>query len=171
MRAPRKEFTRSVKLAALKRDKGRCVRCGKKLGPGDGIEYDHRIRCEAQEEPDNSLENCDTLCGPCHGFKTHKEDAPAAAKSRSVRARHFGASKPRRIMLGSRASRTKKQLDGKVASRCPPRDLIFNALHRAVSAEIADILTRDIFTALDDAGLAIRPKEATDKKLMGQVLR
>ena len=113
----RAEFTRTTKLGAWGRDKGRCVRCRKKLGPGDAIEFDHRIRCEAQEEPDNSLANCDTLCGPCHGFKTHKEDAPAAAKSRSVRARHVGASKPKKIMEGSRASKTKKRLDGAVVIR------------------------------------------------------
>ncbi len=103
----RAEFTRTTKDAAWHRDKGRCVRCHKKLGPGDGIQYDHRIRCEAQEKPDNSLANCDTLCGPCHSFKTHKEDAPAAAKSRSVRAKHIGAHKPKREMLGSRTSKWK----------------------------------------------------------------
>ena len=111
----RLEFTRSTKLAAWQRDGGRCVHCGKKLGPGDAIEYDHRIRCEI--EPDNSLSNCDTLCGPCHSFKTHKVDAPAAAKSRSVRARHVGAASPKRPMQGSRGSKWKKKLSGEVVER------------------------------------------------------
>ena len=111
----RKEFTRTTKLSAWERDKGRCVRCSKKLGPGDAIEYDHRIRCEAK--PDNSLANCDTLCGPCHSYKTRQEDAPAAAKSRSVRAAYAGARKPKQIMPGSKASKWKKRLDGTVVER------------------------------------------------------
>ena len=108
--ARRAEFTRTTKLRAWQRDGGKCVRCGKKLGPGDAIEYDHRIRNEIK--PDNSLANCDTLCGPCHGHKTHKEDAPAAAKSRSVRAAYAGASKPKRVMAGSRRSKWKRKVSG-----------------------------------------------------------
>ncbi len=111
----RAEFTTTTKHAAWKRDDGRCVRCFKKLGPGDAIEYDHRIRCEIK--PDNSLANCDTLCGPCHGIKTHQEDAPAAAKSRSVRAAYAGFKKPTHAMDGSKASRWKKRLDGTVVER------------------------------------------------------
>ena len=111
----RAEFTPTTKHAAWERDKGRCVRCSKKLGPGDAIEYDHRIRCEVR--PDNSLKNCDTLCGPCHSYKTHQEDAPAAAKSRSVRAGHIGAKTVKRPMSGSRKSRWKKKLNGEVVRR------------------------------------------------------
>jgi len=114
--ARRAEFTRSTKLAAWERDRGRCVHCGKKLGPGDSIEYDHRIRNEIK--PDNSLANCDTLCGPCHAFKTHKVDAPAAAKSRSVRAAYAGAKPtPRQVMPGSRASKWRKPLHGPAVLR------------------------------------------------------
>ncbi len=102
-------------MRAWQRDGGKCVRCFKKLGPGDCIEYDHRIRCEIK--PDNSLANCDTLCGPCHSIKTHKEDAPAAAKSRRVRASYAGASKPKRIMPGAKASKWKRKVDGTVVLR------------------------------------------------------
>jgi len=111
----RAEFTRTTKLAAWERDKGRCVRCSKKLGPGDAIEYDHRIRNEIK--PDNSLKNCDTLCGPCHGTKTHQEDAPAAAKSRSVRAAYAGARAPKRVMQGGRKSKWRKPLHGPAVPR------------------------------------------------------
>ncbi len=112
----RAEFTRKTKIAAWERDGGRCRHgCGRKLRPGDRIEYDHIIRCEL--EPDNSLENCQVLCGACHDYKTHKVDAPAAAKSRSVRAKHIGAHKPKRPMPGSRASGLKKRLDGTVVPR------------------------------------------------------
>lgn len=115
MMAKRLEFTPTTKHAAWMRDKGRCVRCSKKLGPGDAIEYDHRIRCEIK--PDNSLKNCDTLCGPCHAKKTHQEDAPAAAKSRSVRASYAGIKKPKHVMQGSRQSKWKKRVDGTVVRR------------------------------------------------------
>ena len=107
----RAEFTRTTKDSAWRRDRGQCQRCFRKLFPGDHIEYDHIIRCEMQDQPDNSLENCQTLCGWCHGMKTHLEDAPAAAKSRSVRAKHIGAHKPARPMPGSRASGLKKPLN------------------------------------------------------------
>ena len=105
----RAEFTPTTKHAAWERDKGRCVRCQRKLGPGDAIEYDHRIRCEVR--PDNSLKNCDTLCGPCHSYKTHQEDAPAAAKSRSVRAGHIGAKTVKCEMPGNRNSGWKHTLN------------------------------------------------------------
>ena len=112
----RAEFTRKTKLAAWERDGGRCRHgCGKKLHPGDRVEYDHIIRCELK--PDNSLENCQVLCGACHDYKTHKQDAPAAAKSRRVRAAHAGASKPKHIMPGSRGHHLKKLLDGTVVPR------------------------------------------------------
>ncbi len=111
----RTEFTRTTKLAAWDRCGGRCeCGCDRKLYPGD-IEYDHRITCE--QGGDNSLENCVVLSKACHGVKTHKVDAPRRAKSRSVRAKHVGADKPKRPMLGSRASGLKKRLDGTVIRR------------------------------------------------------
>ena len=107
----RLEFTRATKLAAWERDRGRCRHgCGRKLRPGDRIEYDHIIRCEI--EPDNSLENCQVLCGACHAYKTHQVDAPAAARSRSVRAAHIGAKTVKRPMRGNRNSRWKHKIDG-----------------------------------------------------------
>ncbi len=111
----RAEFTRSVKLAAWDRAGGRCeCGCRRKLYPGD-IEYDHRITCE--QGGDNSLENCVVLSKACHGMKTHKVDAPAAAKSRSVRAKHIGAHKPKRPMPGSKASGWYKPLFGPARRR------------------------------------------------------
>ncbi len=106
----RAEFTRTTKLAAWERSGGRCESgCRRKLYPGD-IEYDHRITCE--QGGDNGIENCVVLSKACHGMKTHKVDAPRRAKSRSVRAKHVGADKPKRPMPGSRASKWKQKVGG-----------------------------------------------------------
>jgi len=99
----RTEFTRTTKLAAWDRSGGKCEEpeCAHKIFPGDGPEYDHRI--PAEQGGDNSLGNCQVLCIPCHKAKT-RDDMKVISKSRSVRARHVGASKPRKIMDGSRDS-------------------------------------------------------------------
>ncbi len=106
----RAEFTRATKLAAWDRCGGRCeCGCDRKLYPGD-IEYDHRITCEMGGG--NSPANCVVLSKACHGMKTHKVDAPRRAKSRSVRAKHVGADKPKRKMRGHRGDKWKQKVGG-----------------------------------------------------------
>ena len=92
----RKEFTRTTKLAAWDRAGGCCEACGRKICPGDGPEYDHRIACELGG--DNSAANCTVLCRWCHTAKTTGEDVPAIVKGRRVRARHANARTPKRKM-------------------------------------------------------------------------
>lgn len=100
---PRPEFTRTTKLAAWDRCKGRCETtvnnkpvggCGRKIFPGDGPEYDHIIA--AALGGDNSLNNCAVLCIWCHQAKTTSEDMPAIVKGRKIRAQHANAKTPRR---------------------------------------------------------------------------
>ena len=111
----RAEFSRRTKLQAWDRSGGRCeCGCGKKLAAGE-VEYDHRISCEMGG--DNSLDNCVVLWTACHARKTAKEDAPAIAKSRSVRAAHVGAKKSRNPIPGSKASRWKRTIDGRTVER------------------------------------------------------
>ena len=110
----RAEFTRTTRLAAWDRCGGKCDGCGRKIFPGDGPEYDHRI--PAEQGGDNALGNCQMLCRGCHKAKT-RGDMKVIAKSRSVRAKHVGASKPRQIMPGSKASRWKRKVDGTVVLR------------------------------------------------------
>ena len=110
----RRNFTRTVKLAEWAKSGGCCRSCGRKLFPGDGRQYDHRIPDEQGGE--NTLENCQLLCTGCHQAKTGR-DMKVIAKSRSIRASHVGASKPRRTMPGSRDHWLKKRLDGKVVTR------------------------------------------------------
>ena len=110
----RAEFSRRTKLKAWERAGGACETCGRKLYPGDRIEYDHRVTCE--QGGDSSLENCALLCGPCHSEKT-KQDAKVSAKSRSVRARHVGAAAPKAVVPGSRKSKWKRKANGRTVLR------------------------------------------------------
>lgn len=110
----RQEFSRRTRLDTWERAGGCCEGCGRKLYPGDRQEYDHRISCE--QGGDNSPANCELLCGWCHDGKT-AVDARKAAKSRSVRAKHVGAAKPRKPLPGSRASGWKRKIDGTVERR------------------------------------------------------
>jgi len=107
----RRPFSRTIKLAEWARSGGCCRSCGRKLFPGDGVEYDHRIPDEQGGE--NTLENCQILCKSCHRTKTGA-DMKVIAKSRSVRAQHVGASKPKRPM---RNRKWKRKVDGKVVAR------------------------------------------------------
>jgi 5-methylcytosine-specific restriction enzyme A len=104
----RQEFNRRTKLQALDRTGENCAHCGGDLR-GKRVEYDHRIPCELGGT--NDLSNCDPLCVPCHKIKT-AADAVDMAKARSVRAKHFGAHKPKRPMATSRNGPYRKRLDG-----------------------------------------------------------
>lgn len=110
----RREFTRTTKLAAFERAGGCCEQCGRKI-VAERPEYDHRIPCEMGG--DNSLDNCQVLCPWCHAEKTHKEDAPARAKSRRVRARHVGARTPKATLPGGKGSKLKRKVNGEVVER------------------------------------------------------
>lgn len=110
----RAEFSRRTKLNTWDRAGGACEDCGRKLFPGDGAEYDHRVTCE--QGGDNSEANCVLLCTGCHALKT-KKDAKVSAKSRSVRAGHIGAKASKRPLPGSKASGWKQKLSGEWVRR------------------------------------------------------
>lgn len=110
----RAEFSRRTKLNAWERAGGACEACGRKLFPGDRIEYDHRVTCE--QGGGNDLGNCQVLCGWCHNGKT-ATDARRSAKSRSVRAGHVGAKKAKAPLPGGRQSRWKRKINGEVVER------------------------------------------------------
>ena len=108
----RREFTRTVKLAAWDRAGGCCEACGKKLFPGDRREYDHIIPDAVR--PDNSAENCQLLCGACHTAKT-KKDRKDIAKCNRVRAKQAGAHRPKSRLTNDRWKR-------KVSGETVPRE-------------------------------------------------
>jgi 5-methylcytosine-specific restriction endonuclease McrA len=117
----RREFSRSVKVAAVKRatvdGKLFCEGCGG-LVKGK-FEIDH-IRADGLlGEP--TLENARVLCQPCHKEKT-KADVGAISKAKRVEARHLGIQrKVRRIQSRSFPLVEKQQRI--IKGRLPPRGL------------------------------------------------
>lgn len=111
----RQEFTRTTKLKAWDRAEGRCEECGRKLGPAEPAQYDHRIACDLGG--DNSADNCVVLCRACHTAKTTGEDMPRIVRSRKARARHANADKTKRPLPGSKASGWKRRIDGTIERR------------------------------------------------------
>lgn len=88
----RREFSSKTKVAAFKRDKGRCQECSKDLRPGD-VFYDHIIADATGGEP--TLDNCQCLCRTCHDLKTALHDVPAAAKVKRQAAKSINATAPK----------------------------------------------------------------------------
>ena len=99
----RTEFTGPTKKAAWARCEGQCEyregtgidewRCQTMLRPGD-IFYDHIIPDGLGG--DNTLDNCQVLCRAHHDPKTQKVDVPRIAKMKRQRAKHIGATGPKR---------------------------------------------------------------------------
>lgn len=87
----RREFPDKVRLDAFTRAGGRCEKCDARLFVGK-LHYDHRIPDAMGGTP--TLDNCDVLCTPCHGAKTHRQDVPAIAKVKRIRAKHIGGKRP-----------------------------------------------------------------------------
>jgi 5-methylcytosine-specific restriction protein A len=111
----RREFPRSVKLAAFQRAKGRCEAegCGAKLMPGH-YRYDHQLPDGLGGKP--TLENCQVLCDDCDGPKTYGRDIPMMAKADRIKRKRERKKKrwlwPSRAMAGSRKSGVKHRMDG-----------------------------------------------------------
>jgi len=90
----RQEFSRKTMLEAWRLADGRCVSCQKKIRPGDGPEYDHRISCK--KGGTNDLSNCDVLCRACHSKKTGGSDAKDHAKINREEKRAAKATRPKK---------------------------------------------------------------------------
>ena len=84
----RREFPKSVKVAAIKRADGKCEAPGCGLPHLGRFEIDHVIADALGGEP--VLSNARVLCIACHGAKT-KLDTTAAAKVKRQEAAHLGA--------------------------------------------------------------------------------
>lgn len=89
----RREFPKSVKVAAIKRATTDglifCESCGALC---KSFEIDHIIADSHGGEP--TLENARVICQPCHAEKT-KADTTTAAKIKRIEARHLGAVTPK----------------------------------------------------------------------------
>lgn len=81
----RREFPKSVKVAAWERCGGHCEECDKQIA--NGAEYDHDR--EDYFDGSNTLENCRVLCIKCHKRKT-KQRRPAVDKTRRILEKQAG---------------------------------------------------------------------------------
>jgi 5-methylcytosine-specific restriction protein A len=117
----RTEFSRQTKRGAYERSEGLC----EGLRP-DGerccANLKHKIHHFDHIIPDaiggdNSLQNCQVLCVPCHDDKTRKIDMRIIAKAKRNYDKHRGIIKKPSTFACSRNSRFKKKIDGTVVER------------------------------------------------------
>lgn len=92
------EFSRKQRLEIWTRASGHCESCRMKLKAGEG-EYDHRIAQGYGGE--NTVENGQLLCRPCHGTKTGK-DKGITEKTKRIRDKHLGVFPPSKAKIKSR---------------------------------------------------------------------
>ena len=110
----RKPLTPQQKARLFYERGGRCHRCKRKLRPGDKWTDEHVSAL--QNGGTNAWENRDITCSWCFKPK-NKEDAKKAAKGRAVATRACGAHRAKKPMPGSKASKFKKHMDGRVTLR------------------------------------------------------
>ncbi len=116
----RKEFSRRIKMLAFKRccdEKGlpHCEGCGILLTAGN-LHYDHDQADGLGGE--NTLDNCRVLCIKiCHKKKTQEHDNPIMQKADRVLKKTYGIAKAKKPFPGSRSSKWKKTMDGRVVKR------------------------------------------------------
>lgn len=103
-----------VKLRVFEAHGGKCHLTGRKIGPGDKWELDHRIALA------NGGEHRETNLAPAlaqaHRAKT-AQDVAQKAKDDRVRKKHLSIHQPKSVIPGSKRSRFKKKLNGEVVPR------------------------------------------------------
>ena len=112
----RPTFSTSFRLSLFLKGKGNCSACSQKIEAGKAWDIDHilPLALGGTNEPDN----LQVLCRPCHRAKTTRSDVPRIAKTKRLKARHFGARAPStRPIPGSRNSLWKRKMDGSVVKR------------------------------------------------------
>ena len=114
---PRREFSTKVRKQAF-------IRCCR-----DGIPYCESCGNEIRQRPifehiqadglqgEPVLENCKIYCKICADIKTHTQDNTIMQKADRVLKRTYGIAKSRNPMPGSRGSKWKKKMNGKVVLR------------------------------------------------------
>ena len=116
----RRTLSTTARLELFLAAGGACQICGWRLLPGTRWEVDHILPLSLGGRDETS--NLQVLCAPCHGTKTRTIDRPALAKAERLRARHLGARRTRHVIPGSRGSRWRKRLDGRVEPRRDQRE-------------------------------------------------
>ena len=110
----RRKFRRADLLALLhERQGGKCAICGWPINEGRPFDADHVIPLAAGG-PD-TLDNIQIVHPSCHRRKTATHDMPAISKVKRL----SGGGRKRKgpPMPGSRASRWKKKINGRVEKR------------------------------------------------------
>lgn len=110
----RKPLTPQQKARLFMEREGRCHRCSRKLGPSDKWTDEHIIAL--QNGGTNEWKNRGICCAWCFRPK-NAEDAKKAAKGRKIATRACGAHESKNPMPGSKRSKWKKHMDGRVTLR------------------------------------------------------
>lgn len=84
---PDAAIPKAVKARVWLRCEGKCALTGKKLRPGDPVDFDHIVPLSMGGE--HSEANLQLVCRQAHREKTASE-APARAKADRIRAKHLG---------------------------------------------------------------------------------
>jgi 5-methylcytosine-specific restriction enzyme A len=93
---------------------GVCHICELRILAGEPWDVEHVIALEISG--DDSDENLRPAHVACHRGKTAK-DAGIIAKAKRVRAKHIGAHRPKSTLLGSKASKWKRKINGETVRR------------------------------------------------------
>lgn len=111
----RKEFTGKTKAAAFAQCGGKCEGCGHEFQDGERVEFDHAVPDALRKN--NSLDNCQVLCAPCHLAKT-RGDITTIAKAKRIERKQAGTwRQPRAIIPGSKAHYLSKSVRGRIIKR------------------------------------------------------
>lgn len=110
----RRSLSPSRRLAIFLKAEGCCHICGQQIKPGEKWEVEHPIPLAMGGADDES--NMAPAHVDCHDGKT-ATDAGDIARAKRREAKHIGAYRSARPMDGSRNSRFKKHMDGRVSFR------------------------------------------------------
>lgn len=121
MARKRAEFSLKTKLEAVARylrcpglpEKG--IKCGKKFGKLDDIEFDHIAREE--QSADNSPDNCRPLCKECHALKTFGTGATSAGSDIHMAAKSKRISREGKFVVRKGGEKPEKKVRKKIPSR------------------------------------------------------
>lgn len=103
-----------VKLRIWEREKGICHLSGRKIRPGEAYDFDHKIAiCNGGT---HSEDNLFPALRDKHKEKTRADVAEKAYTAR-VKAKHLGIKKAKHVLPGSKASKWKRKISGKVVPR------------------------------------------------------
>lgn len=112
----RRRISTTERVAIFTAAGGLCHICGDRIGLTDRWDVEHVIPLAMGGDEAKGSANLQPAHESCHKGKT-PGDVTAIAKAKRVHAKHIGASLPRAILPGSKASGWKRRIDGTVERR------------------------------------------------------